>query len=705
MHDTQIEEQLRGVLRAEGDGIPLTITTAELERRLAARRRATGGRRLSLLAAAVATIAVVSIVAAGNGWLKLPAIGTVPSPSPSASPEPTAERSAVPSFKPVPGVGRIEPPAGSTVLTEVLPTTFAAVDRGSFDAELPPEQYDVTVQLLCVGSNVTVSEGSREWPNACYAEADPNPSPASLVIPVVDGHLSLRWTAEPNVGYTMLVTTTVLPASLPPLDPADTTAEPVIDASSPFDRPLTGGTNTRVTQPVGVLGDAPEYEISVVCLGPGEMPYSLGQPGRSDFVMSSTISCNGAPKHESFSNGGGIVGPHEVYITTDTRTAWRVRIGVIGSASSPPPASTPPAVRSPLGRPNQAVLVRPIGTSSLTPDLLEVTLYDPTDQTSEIIATIPGTVVPTGKWLSPSDKPVVSATGWLAIPISPGESSDKVPAVVFVDLLHPAATPNSVVGVSSGSWSADDTFAAIGESGIQLYYPATNDLRESPVKDPDVYFATTKPDRFDPVWTTAPNIRFVARRATGEWGVISVDGSFSATTDLPPVYQRTGIERPAGADAHRLDMACTGSGNLIESGCTLAETDETGTLAATRVNTPDYAYLSDFTWAADGRDAWLLFGSGTNRGRGGDGTASLTLSRPSGTREELSRIGPPAGEDARILGIGVDEPTAATGIVVVGDNAGFVSSFVYLTGGTNGIEPRTVWFAGWAGPQPDYDPD
>ena len=77
MHDSQIEEQLRGVLRAEGDAIPLTITTAELERRLAARRRATGGRRLSVVAAAVAAVAVVSIVAAGNGWLRLPAIGTV----------------------------------------------------------------------------------------------------------------------------------------------------------------------------------------------------------------------------------------------------------------------------------------------------------------------------------------------------------------------------------------------------------------------------------------------------------------------------------------------------------------------------------------------------------------------------------------------------------------------------------------------------
>ena len=35
MHDGQLEERLRDVLRAEGDALPLTITTAELERRLA----------------------------------------------------------------------------------------------------------------------------------------------------------------------------------------------------------------------------------------------------------------------------------------------------------------------------------------------------------------------------------------------------------------------------------------------------------------------------------------------------------------------------------------------------------------------------------------------------------------------------------------------------------------------------------------------
>ncbi len=713
MHDTQIEELLRGVLRAEGDGIPLTITTAELERRLAARRRATGGRRLSLVAAAVAAIAVVSIVAAGNGWLKLPAIGTTPSPSPSASAAPTSDRSAVPSFKPVPGVGRIDPPEGSTVLKEVLPTTFAGVDIGRFDVDLPLDQYVVNVAVGCVGTGLQLTEGSHSWPIGCDPSPAVEPMVALIDVPVADGHMALQWSADRNVGYTILVTTSVLPVNLPALSPFDQTTATIIDAASPFDRPITGGTGTLVTQAIGILPDAPDYQINLVCLGPGEMPYSLGQPGRSDFVMSSTITCDGQPKNEFYSNGGLALGTHEVYLTTDSRTAWHVRIGVTGADPSTAPASPPPAARSPLGRPDQAILVRPIGSSWTTPDSLEVTLFDPADQTSKVIATIPGTVIPTGKWISTATKPVVSATGWLAIPFRPGpDSQDPEPGIVFVDLLHPSTTPNSVVGISSGSWGSDDAFASIGDGIVQLYYPATNDIETSPIKDPTVHVATVGGAANDPIWTTAPNSRFLGLRDTGAtpsgpqgWGVISVDGTFNATTDLPPAYQRTGMERPAGADAHQFTIACTGSGTITEAGCSLAEIDPTGTRIGTRVNATDYPYLADSAWAADGRDAWLLFGSGPDSGRGGDGTASLTVSRPSGSREAVARIGAPDGEDARILGVGADDPGTQLGFVVVGDTEGFVSTFVPKPGGSIGIEPRTVWFAGWAGPQPDYDPD
>jgi hypothetical protein len=78
MHDTGIEDRLRAALRGEGDDLPLTITAAELERRLAARQRQRNSRRVSYLAAAVAIVAIGTIGAAANGWLRLPAVGTAP---------------------------------------------------------------------------------------------------------------------------------------------------------------------------------------------------------------------------------------------------------------------------------------------------------------------------------------------------------------------------------------------------------------------------------------------------------------------------------------------------------------------------------------------------------------------------------------------------------------------------------------------------
>jgi len=86
MHDAGIERDLRAAFRAEGDDLSLTITSAELERLLAARHRVRNGRRVRYLAAAVAVVAIGSIGVLSNGWLRLPAIGTTGGPSPSSTP-------------------------------------------------------------------------------------------------------------------------------------------------------------------------------------------------------------------------------------------------------------------------------------------------------------------------------------------------------------------------------------------------------------------------------------------------------------------------------------------------------------------------------------------------------------------------------------------------------------------------------------------
>lgn len=710
MHDSQIEEQLRGVLRAEGDGIPLTITTAELERRLAARRRATGGRRLSWVAAAVAAIAVVSIVAAGNGWLRLPAIGTVPSPSASAAPSVPASAESL---------ARIERGQGNLIF-EIEPTWSGTGAAPTIEKQGVPTDYVVSIRIACVGTGtVSFEERDRTVTDRCEPDASASGAVVGPIVhrvPTSDGYVSVRFSVSAAVTYAVLVESVPLPDRLPAMAAPDGIVD--IDANSESDRPATGMPGSTRSLSVGVLPASPTQRVAFVCLGSGVLQYTLGSTAPVTAITGEVV-CDGVPELDEFSVD--TAGAQDLRITTELRTAWHVMASHDDPASASP-SGRPPADRAPLGRPDQAILVRPIGASWTTPDSLEVTLYDQIDSTSEIIATLPESVVPAGKWLSTSAKPVVSVTGWLAIPIVHGpNATDRQPEIVIVDLLDPTAAPKSIAGVSSGSWSADDTFAAIAENGeIQLYHPATGALEVSPIQDPAVSVATLKAGTIgapanDPIWTSASDSRFVGMRQTyanppsgsDGWGAISADGSFTATTDLPPTYQRTGLERPAGANAHGLQMACTGSGTILESGCTLMETGTGGEGVATRVTTPDFAYLADFAWAADGRDAWLLFGAGADQGRS-EGPWSLALSDPTGSRTEFAALQLGAGDPA-ILGLGYTTSSGGLPIVVLGSRDSWVRAFVASddTGSRGSINALdgTAWFAGWAGQQPDYDPD
>lgn len=106
MHDGQLEDRLRKVLHGDADALPLTITTAELERRLSLRRRARVGRRARFLAAGVAVVLVGSMAVVSNGWFRAPAIGSGPSapatvsPAENVAPTSLAPTSLPPSISP-----------------------------------------------------------------------------------------------------------------------------------------------------------------------------------------------------------------------------------------------------------------------------------------------------------------------------------------------------------------------------------------------------------------------------------------------------------------------------------------------------------------------------------------------------------------------------------------------------------------------------
>ena len=84
MHDEPLERHLRATLREDADRLPVTITPAELERRLALRSHGRNNRRLGLLLAAAVGVGLVGVGGALSGMFNLEP-GPVPSPSPDAS--------------------------------------------------------------------------------------------------------------------------------------------------------------------------------------------------------------------------------------------------------------------------------------------------------------------------------------------------------------------------------------------------------------------------------------------------------------------------------------------------------------------------------------------------------------------------------------------------------------------------------------------
>lgn len=115
MLDQSLESRLRSALQAEGDGLALTITAAELERRLALRRRPAPGRFASLGLAAAVTLTLAGLAAVAGGWFDPRPIV----PAPTSTVAPSVPPSAVPSAA----------PSGQVVVLPTLDELLAQADR------------------------------------------------------------------------------------------------------------------------------------------------------------------------------------------------------------------------------------------------------------------------------------------------------------------------------------------------------------------------------------------------------------------------------------------------------------------------------------------------------------------------------------------------------------------------------------------------
>jgi len=320
MHDTGIERDLRALFRDEGDDLPVTITAAELERRLAARQRQRDGRRVRYLAAAVAVIAIGAIGAVANGWLHLPtiAVATSPSATPAA----------------VPGLGRITPTPGGTVLFEVLPTEATTTTR-TFHEVLDSTTYVVNVKVMCAGNGAVSFEHDGNT-SSTECTMDPTSDPSVLQFPIADAVFDGSYTVEiePGSVVTILAETVPLPDSLPALTNPGGTVDIDIDVASDSNSPIAGSPDTTVSRTVGRLPEAMTQLVSLVCLGPGAVTFSF----EPDKQIEAENVCDGQAEEYSFSVG--MRGAQDLIITADARTAWHI----IASHEGTLPIFIPPSL-------------------------------------------------------------------------------------------------------------------------------------------------------------------------------------------------------------------------------------------------------------------------------------------------------------------------------------------------------------------------
>lgn len=333
MLDRRLEDQLRATLREHGDGLPLTITVDELERRMTARRRAHLGRRSALLVAAVAVVAVGAIAALTNGWLRVPAVGVEPSPTPSprgtAAPTPTP----VPSL--ASGLGRIGVRPDGTAIFEIQP-----VPSGTGKRHVPTVAgSQSTVAWLtvdCRGDGMIEIAHSGMTYDAFCAEGQA----FALTLPPSTVARTIVVTVPAALDYTILIETVPLPATVPDLSPLDAPFQ--VEGASRITKPDWAAPSDRVTTVLGTLDAAFTFEASYACLGPGSINVDLripGSPLTDPPLTGSETPCIGDP--QLFTSSIGYDGPLDLVVTAQAGATWQVAGASVGSI----PAFFPPELR------------------------------------------------------------------------------------------------------------------------------------------------------------------------------------------------------------------------------------------------------------------------------------------------------------------------------------------------------------------------
>jgi hypothetical protein len=386
VHDDDAEDRVRSVLRAEGDALPLTITPDELERRLALRRRARQGRRLSLTAAAIAVIAIGSLAAASNGWLRLPGVGTPPEATASPSHSPSATTAPSPATTEggltcttIESNANDQPP---TILLGATPGdsiayggalgayhignrasgeqgAWASIDPARLErvpATPPTERLVVlagnpdacliglVVDAMPVGSPDATPQAVAELTTAPTRTIEFDKPPSGEWVARVHATFATRTgvTAWSETYFRVDATNPAasLGAVLGNLPGLNTPPGLVfVDQHSANLEPA-GPTGLTEETVVGRVQPRGMYLVDVVCVGSSPLRWSIGHDGEVDGLVAEDRTCDGTPGERAVELGIPS-SDLDVVVQGDPATAWRIRVATVLDE----PAFVPPAIR------------------------------------------------------------------------------------------------------------------------------------------------------------------------------------------------------------------------------------------------------------------------------------------------------------------------------------------------------------------------
>jgi hypothetical protein len=315
-----------------------------------------------------------------------------------------------------------------------------------------------------------------------------------------------------------------------------------------------------------------------------------------------------------------------------------------------------------------------------------------------VIARIPGSTVPDEVELLPGGAKYGQA-GWLAVEGGLRAAPFGGRVVVF-DLRDPDAAPWVVTGEPGGSaWGPGSVLAVADEGEVHLNDADSQTSRSIAVPAGVVVSSEDSAVHFPPAFLADGN-GFATWEAgnAGGFGRLGFDGTHTAATDPPPIFQSTGRERRWALDGSELTFECAQDAG-----------PESCTVSATRSRSPRVEWwmsgsgggvVQDYVWDAAGDGVWLLTERVT-----GEGPVTYALSHAEAPNEwtdvTVIALDQPSDGGFAIRGISDAAPTADGRHVLIGPQSSNVQVTVSADGARISFD-EDAWFAGWAADQGPY---